>query len=191
MAERRLAYLRAKLLGDKDLFHNYKDKIKEYLDKGYARKVPTDSLLHTDRTWFIRHQATVGKCRVVFDCAAKFQGVSLNDNLLQGPDHTSDLMGVLLQFCKNPIAMVANIRGMFHQVRVKPRDCDSLRFLWWPNGDLSIPPQEYQMLVHLFRATSSPSCCGFALRKVASDRASKVDPQVAKFILRSFYVDNF
>ena len=34
MAERRLACLRAKPLGDKDLFYNYKDKIKEYLNKG-------------------------------------------------------------------------------------------------------------------------------------------------------------
>ena len=191
MAERRLAYLRAKLLRDKDLFHNYKDKIKEYLDKGYARKVPTDLLPYTDRTWFIPHHATVGKFRVVFDCAARFQGVSLNDNLLQGPDHTSNLMGVLLRFRKKPIAVVADIRGMFHQVRVKPRDCDSLRFLWWPDGDLSVPPQEYQMLVHLFGATSSPSCCGFALRKVASDRASEVDPLVVNSILRSFYVDDF
>ena len=190
MAERRLAYLRAKLLRDKDLFHNYKDKIKEYLDKRYARKVPTNLLPYTDCTWFISYHATVRKFRVVFDCAAKFQGVSLNDNLLQGPDHTSNLMGVLLRFRKKPLAVVADIRGMFHQVRVEPRDCDSLRFLWWPDGDLSVPPQEYQMIVHLFGATSSPNCCGFALQKVASDRASEIDPQVVNSILRSFYVDD-
>ena len=164
MAERRLAYLRAKLLGDKDLFHNYKDKIKEYLDKRYDRKVSTD-LPYTDRTWFIPHHATVGKCRVVFDWAARFQGVSLNDNLLQGPDHTSNLMGILLRFRKKPLAVVADIRGMFYQVRVEPRECDSLRFLWWPDGDLSIPPQKYQMLVHLFGAIFSPSCCYFLMSK--------------------------
>ena len=100
-------------------------------------------------------------------------------------------MDVLLRFRKKPLAVVADIRGMFHQVKVEPRDCDSLRFLWWPDGNLFVPPQEYQMLVHLFAVTSSPSCCGFALRKVASDRASEVDPLVANFILHSFYVDDF
>ena len=100
MAEKRLLYLRAKLVRDKDLFYNYKVKIKEYLDKGYARKVPTDLLPYTHRTWFIPHHATVRNFLVVFDCAARFQSVSLNDNLLQGPDHKSNLMDVLLRFRK-------------------------------------------------------------------------------------------
>ena len=43
------------------------------------------------------------------------------------------------------------------------------------------------MLVCLFGATSSPSCCGFALGKIATDRASEVDPLVLNSILHSFY----
>ena len=191
LAERRLMCLKRRFLKDKEFFQKYKEKIEGYLVDGHAQKIPLDMLAATDRTWYIPHHATGGKFRVVFDCAARYQGTSLNENLLQGPDHTSNLLGVLLRFRKGPVAVVADIRAMFNQVRVEPKDCDSLRFLWWPDGDLSVPPQDYQMQVHLFGATSSPSCCGFALRKVAKDNASRVDPAIVDSICRSFYVDDF
>ena len=92
----------------------------------------------------------------MFDCAAKFLGVSLNDMLLQGPDLNNNLIGVLMRCREEPVAIVADIESMFHQVRVDPEDCDALRFLWWPSGDLSQSPEEYKMVVHVFGATSSP-----------------------------------
>lgn len=48
-------------------------------------------------------------------------------------------------------------------------DWDSLRFLWWPEDDLSRQPDDYQMVVHLFRAASSPACANYALKKIAED----------------------
>jgi hypothetical protein len=56
---------------------------------------------------------------------------------------------------------------MFHQVRVDPKDCKALRFLWLPDADFTKPPEEYQTQVHLFGATSSPSCSSYALKKTA------------------------
>ena len=38
------------------------------------------------------------KLRVVFDCGATYGGASLNAELLQGPDLTSSLIGVLTRF---------------------------------------------------------------------------------------------
>lgn len=81
----------------------------------------------------------------------------MNQQLLQGPDQTNQLVGVLSRFRQETVAMVADIEGMFHQVLVEPKDCDMLRFLWWPNGDLSGEMEEYRMVKHLFAATSSPS----------------------------------
>ena len=76
---------------------------------------------------------------------------------------------------------------MFHQVRVHPKDVDALRFLWFPHGDLSKDPEEYQMLVHLFGGVWSPCCANYALRKTAvnhADRSLKLYPTV------NFYVDD-
>jgi len=62
---------------------------------------------------------------------------------------------------------------MFHQVRVDPKDWDALMFSWWPNDDYTQPPADYQMMVHLFRAKSSPACASYALRKVADDNETQ------------------
>ena len=77
------------------MHQKHRGKMKEYLENGHARKVPEDSSAPSLKTWYVPHHATCGKFRIVFDCAAKFRGTSLNEHLLQGPDHTSILMGVL------------------------------------------------------------------------------------------------
>lgn len=38
--------------------------------------------------------------------------------LLQGPDFTNSLVGVLIRLCQNPVAFMADIEAMFHQVRI-------------------------------------------------------------------------
>ena len=98
VAEKRMACLKEKLGRVPKLRQQHREKINEYLELGYARKISHNELAHTPRTWYIPHHATGEKFRVVFDCAAKCRGTSLNDCLLQGPDQTSTLLGVLLRF---------------------------------------------------------------------------------------------
>lgn len=77
--------------------------------------------------------------------------------------NTSTLLGVILRFRVDEIAIAADIKRMFHQVDVAPEGSGALYYLWWPNGDTAKRSVKYQMLVHLFGATSSPSVCGYAL----------------------------
>ena len=79
---------------------------------------------------------------------------------------------------------------MFHQVRVDPKDIDALRFLWWPDGNMDSTPVAYQMLVHLFVATSSPACASFALRQTARDFGSNDNQAAVEIVLNNFYVDD-
>lgn len=65
-----------------------------------------------------------------------------------------------------------------------------LRFLWWPNGDISQPLEECRMTVHLFGAVSSPSCANFVLRKTADDNEGNVDSEVLSTIRNNLYVDD-
>ena len=46
------------------------------------------------------------------------------------------------------------------------------------------------MLVHLFGATSSPSCANFALQQTAEDNRDDFDPATLKTVRRNFYVDD-
>ena len=71
-----------------------------------------EALRRSQRTWYLPHHVVFhpqkqGKIRVVFDAASLHDGVSLNNQLLQGPDLTNNLLGILLRFRKYPIALVA------------------------------------------------------------------------------------
>ncbi|XP_038061114.1 uncharacterized protein LOC119731899 [Patiria miniata] len=196
LAETRLGSLKKCLQKDDDLRQQYKETIDGYVQRGYARPVPEEvPNVEVGRKWYLPHHPVFhpqkpGKMRVVFDCAARFRGTSLNDNLLQGPDLTNNLVGVLTRFRHETVALVADVEAMFHQVRVPERDCDALRFLWWPSYDLSKDPTDFQMLVHLFGATSSPSCAGFALRKTADDYGAEFGEAATSAVRDNFYVDD-
>ncbi|XP_028404804.1 uncharacterized protein LOC114527371 [Dendronephthya gigantea] len=196
VAEHRLALLKRRFNKDPKLFSRYAEVMDNLLDKGYATKVPATSMEMREETrWYLPHHPVINpnkpeKLRVVFDCAATYHGTSLNDQLLQGPDLTNGLIGVLIRFRQDRVALMADIESMFHQVHVPDKDRDVLRFLWWPGNDLDARPEEYQMTVHLFGAKSSPTCANFALRKTATDNAEEFSNNVVETIKRNFYVDN-
>ena len=138
------------------------------LKKRFAEKVPgPETQLPTGQGWYLTHHGVYhkqkGKLRVVFDASLKYQGVSLNDCLHQGPDLTNELLGVLTRFRQYQIGFTADIEKMFYQVRVPSEHKDFLRFLWFENVLDDQPPAHYRITVHVFGAKSSPSCANLAL----------------------------
>ena len=127
---------------------------------------------------------------MVFDASAEFKGESLNKHLLQGPDLTNSLTGVLCRFRKEPVAFMYDIEGMFHQVNVNIEHRNLLRFLWWEDGDVEKPLVEYRMTVHLFGAVFSPGCSNFALKTAADDFEEECSNEAAEFARHDFYVDD-
>lgn len=103
---------------------------------------------------------------------------------------TYTLVGVLLRFRQEPIALMADIKSMFYQANLPDRDADLLHFLWWANGKLDEPIKEYRMTVHLFGAKSSSSVASYALRGTAEDHKDKVSLKAVQTVLYHFYVDN-
>ena len=100
MAINRLTSLRKRLARDDELLELYIKAMEDYISKGYAAKVPEEV---NSTAWYIPHHAIThprkpGKVRIVFDCAVKYWGQSLNEALLQGPDLTNLLVGVLTKF---------------------------------------------------------------------------------------------
>ncbi len=75
--------------------------------------------------------------------------------MLQGPDLTNTLLGVILVFGQESIDVMVDIEGIFNQIKV-PKKFPFFLLLWWPNGDISQPLEEFRMTVHLFGAVSSP-----------------------------------
>jgi len=196
MILRRLQSLRTKLLHKPELHEQYCASINDMIDKKYAEPVASDtSGDDAELQWYLPHHAVQnvnkpGKIRVVFDCSAKYGGTSLNENVMSGPDLTIRLIGVLLCFRQEPVAMMADVESMFHQVRVSAADRDFLRFLWYPNGDLHQDPVMYRMAVHPFGGVWNPSCCNFALRHTAEHNRHEFDEDTVNSVLSNFYVDD-
>ncbi|KAK3735237.1 hypothetical protein QZH41_008431 [Actinostola sp. cb2023] len=159
-AEKRAGWQRKKMLRNDEYHRDYTNFINTTIAKGYTRKVPKES---TD--------AKPGKVWYL-----PHHGVYHPQNPIKSG--------------QNPIAFMADIEAMFHQVRIPENQYDFLRFLWWPDGNLDAELQEYQMTVHLFGAVSSPSSANYALRKICDDNESEYDSEVTDTIKRNFYVDD-
>lgn len=86
---------------------------------------------------------------VVFDSSAKHEGVALNDVLLSGSDLNNALLGVLIRFRREPIAITADVEQMFYCFTVREHHRNLLRFIWFKDNDITKEIIEYCMKVHV------------------------------------------
>ena len=97
MAVSRLHSTERKLMKHPQLAQKYQDVLDEYVAKEHCKKLsPQKAQRTSSKTWYLPHHAVFninkpGKVRVVFDAAAKFDDISLNDCLLTGPDLLNNL----------------------------------------------------------------------------------------------------
>ena len=196
LALRRLVKLKTRMENDTNYRQDYIAFMQDIIERGYAEKAPHEQRHNDDgKLWYIPHHGVYhpqkpGKIRIVFDCSTNFMGHSLNKYLLQGPDLTNSLVGVLCRFRQEAIAFMCDLEAMFHQFKVAEEDRDYLRFYWWENGDTTRNPVQYRMTVHLFGAASSPGCSNFGLKKAATDNEGKFGSDAANFIRNNVYVDD-
>ena len=125
---------------------------------------------------------------MVFDAAALHDGVSLNSQLNRGPDLTNSLLGVLLRFRQERIALAPDIQSMYLQVKVPAEDTDALRFLWWEDVDFRKTPEEYQLVSHIFGPQNSPSCAKYCLKRTADDNKKIFSEEAVKSVQEDFYI---
>ena len=192
LALRRLQGLKNRMQKDQRYHQHYTSFMNDLLQRGYAEAVPEGESSGSNVLYIPHHGVYHPQkpLRVVFDCSASYRGESLNQQLLQGPDKTNDLIGVLSRFRQFPVAFACDVEAMFHQFYVNVEHRNYLWFLWWENGDVSKEPTEYRMTVHLFGATSSPGCANYGLKAIAEDNKHEFGEEIANFVKRDFYVDD-
>ena len=193
MAEARLKNLKKRFSRDKQYHEDYTKFMEDMVQKGYAEK--SFQQVQQGKTWFIPHHGIYhpskpGKIRVVFDCSAEYNGVSLNKKLMSGPGLSNQIISTLVKFIKDFVVVIADIEAMFYQVFVADQLRNLLSFLWWETRGISEQPQHYHMNVHVFGRTSSPSYSNYALRRTARDYEQKYGKEVAGTEGRVFKIRN-
>lgn len=152
-------------------------------------------LTQTDECWYlpifgIYHPKKPNQLRAVFDSSAKYGGISLNDVLLTGPDLTNSLLGVLMRFRQEAVAIMGDIQQMFYCFKVREDHRNFLRFFWFRDNDPDQPLTEYRMTVHVFGNRPSPAVATYGLRRAALMAESTFGKDVTDFVVNNFYVDD-
>ncbi|KAK7882975.1 hypothetical protein WMY93_029149 [Mugilogobius chulae] len=192
LALKRFTSLRLSLQRKPEMKEHFFAFMEKIFENGHAEVAPP--LQEHEERWYlplfgVYHPRKLNNIRVVFDSSAQYEGLSLNDVLLTGPDLNNALVGVLLRFRKEGIAVTADIKQMFHCFHVRDNDRNFLRFFWFKNNDQNQEVIEYRMTVHVFGNSPSPAVAIYCLRQSAAEEMPH-DPEVKQFVDRDFYVDD-
>ncbi|XP_062541407.1 uncharacterized protein LOC134209436 [Armigeres subalbatus] len=195
MALRRLKQLEKKLEKNPDLHRDVRKQITEYQEKGYTHLATPEELAETDpeKVWYLPLNVVLnpkkpGKVRLVWDAAAAVQGMSLNAQLLKGPDMLVPLVAVIAGFRERRVAIGGDLREMYHQIKIIARDRQFQRFLFRDNSKEA--PRVYVMDVATFGSTSSPCSAQYVKNCNAKEFAVQF-PEAATAIIKHHYVDDY
>ncbi|XP_068203689.1 uncharacterized protein [Palaemon carinicauda] len=173
----------------------YNDQIKDMLSRGVARKLSWKEMSEYDGPiHYIHHHevlkesSTSTPVRIVFNSSADNKGHRLNDYWAKGPDLLNDLVGILLRFRQDNVAVIGDISKMYNAVRLKELEQHTHRFVW-RDADYSRPPNHHVLTAVGFGDRPSGVIAITALKKTTSIKENEF-PEIENIIDRNTYVDD-
>lgn len=186
-AFKRLCNMEYGRLKDPLLRDKYDQIIMQWVDKGYAEKVPANEV-DKDCCYYLPHFPVVQKkVRPVMDGRAKAGGKSLNDAQLTGPKVINDLISVLLRFRREKICLICDIQDMYLRIRLTKEDKDFHRFLW--RKSLKDEVIVYRLTRHPFGSSGSPYIAISTIKNHAEKKKNEY-PRATEMIQKSSLVDD-
>ncbi|KAJ0171792.1 hypothetical protein K1T71_012555 [Dendrolimus kikuchii] len=193
IALRRFLNLEKRLARDLELKKQYVDVINEYIDLGHIEIIPSE-LINKDHVVYLPHHAviredkTTSKVRVVFDASTLGRnGVSLNSELMVGPNLQADLRHIIMRWRLHPICIISDIVKMYRQVLISTEDTDYQRILWRQDSKDKI--QHLRLLRLTFGTASAPFLAIRTLHQIAHDEGDRF-PIAREITLSDFYMDD-
>lgn len=174
----------------------YSDQMTDMLDRGVARKLSEEEIeAWKGPEFYISHLAVYNPkssstpVRIVFNSSQVHKGVSLNSVLAKGPDcYLNSLVGVLLRWREEEVALVGDIKKMFNSVHMKPIEQHCHRFLW-RDMDPNKKPDVYVMTRVNFGDVCAPAISSEAIYQTAN-KFENISPAAAMLLKKSSYVDD-
>ena len=128
------------------------------------------------------------KFRVVFNGSAPSHlRLSLNDLMYSGPKFQKSLSGLLINFRTHLIALSADIRMMYRQIRVRSQDCQYQHILMYSSNTDDITEIELTTVTNELK--SSPFLAQRVIAQLFRDEGSR-DPDAAHVLNSTIYVED-
>ncbi|XP_068712869.1 uncharacterized protein [Montipora foliosa] len=173
----------------------YDMQIKDMVARDVARKLSKKELnSYKGPIHYISHHEVLKPdskstpVRIVFNSSTNYMGHVLNEYWAKGPDLLNNLVGVLIRFRENQVALMGDIRKMYHTVKTKPIDQHTHRFLW-RDMDTTREPDTYIIQRVSFGDKPSGTIATVALRKTAEMGRERY-PQATQIIQDNTYMDD-
>ena len=107
----------------------YQEQIQDMVNRGVARKL-TKSELDTYKgpIHYVSHHEVLKPdskstpVRIVFNSSANYMGHVLNEYWAKGPDLLNSLLGVLIRFREHEVALIGDVKKMYHSVKTTPTE---------------------------------------------------------------------
>ena len=176
--------------------NTYKEQMNDMVHRKVARPLTSLEIQQwKGPIFYISHLAVLNPksnstpVRIVFNSSQVYKGVSLNSCLAKGPDcYMNNLIGILLRWREEAVALVGDIRKMFNSVYLKELEKHCHRFLW-RGLEHDRPPDVYVMERVNMGDTPAPAISTEAIYKTA-DRFKEDSPEAAELLKKSSYVND-
>ena len=147
-----------------------------------------------NNVWYLPHfpvvrmDKTTTKVRIAFDCAAKCNGISLNDMIYAAPKLQQDLFNVLVRFRRNPVGIAYDIKEIYLQIEIEEKDRSHFRLLW-RDLDPSREPDVFEFSRVVSGKNSAPMESQFVAQETTR-RNQDGYPLGAETVLKSTYMED-
>ncbi len=191
---KRLEALKAsKHFKDKDLRTEFMANLDEWIKDDHVEEVETqnpdkDPAYYLATFPIVRRDKTTTQVRPVMDGKAKAgKSKALNEYLHKGPKLINELTEVFLRFRLRRVAVAADVKKMFYQIRLAEEDRDWHRFLWPDDGPTGF--RIFRWKVHPFGSAASPCIAIYTIKEHAR-RHREEFPRAAEMVIHSTLVDD-
>ncbi|XP_052750978.1 uncharacterized protein LOC128200720 [Galleria mellonella] len=193
LAKKRFLAMEKRLQRNDSLRKKYVDFMRDYAENGHMSLCVGKPEDYVSGCFYIICHHGIFKVgseniRVVFDASGSTSnGVSLNDCLHAGPKLQRDIMEIICRFRLHKYVFTTDIRMMFRQILIDPKDRPYQLIFWRESPDM--PLQLYQLNTVTYGMKSSPYLAIRTLRQLAEDEESQF-PAAARLLRTSVYMDD-
>lgn len=189
IALRRFLLQEKKFERDRQYKEKYVEFMQEMIDLEHMVEA-IDKPKEGEMVYYIPHHGvcTSNKFRVVLDASCKTKlGISLNGAQFVGGKLQTDLSVTIMRFRRHKIAINADIKKMFRQIRLVPEQWDLQRIFWRANSNERL--REYHLVTVIYGQASSPYLAVKCMLEGAAEMKEEF-PKAVEIIRNDFYMDD-